>query len=241
VQPWSPDDLLAEASAAVAVVAAEPGEGFAPLEQEPVSRDLDFVEDHPSNGLNGFLSRLTPEERASLYQLVEAEITERVREELTAENAQWRRQQAALLEQVAEQWRQQQRRDLDQIASRSVELAIAMAERMLYCRLQVDREALLRSLETLVYRAPRGTAFTLLVNPEDVDWLQEHAADLAALNIEEIRSERRVSPGGCLVTTDGQEWDFTVKGRFEKLAMVVREALLGDSRDGLASGEGGET
>jgi len=238
VQPWSPDDLLAEATVVAGAVTADPAAAFAPLAEEPESNNLDFVEDHPSDGLSGFLQRLTPDERTALYRLVEAELADKVRAELAAENAQWREQQEAALRRVVERWRETQRRELEEIARHSVELAIAMAEQLLRARLAVDRAALLRALETLIYRAPRGTEFTLLAHPDDVGWLQEQEAALRALNITGIRPDRRIQPGGCLVTAEGQEWDFTVEGRFEKLAAVAREVLLSDEADPEAAAPG---
>ncbi len=230
MQPWSPDDLLAEAAAVAGAVTADPAAAFDPLGGVLVeSSNREFVEDHPSDGLTGFLARLEPEEREALYQLVESELRERVRAELEAENARWRQEREAMLQQLADELRRHTDTVLEEVARRCVELAIAMAEQVVRCRLEVDRESLLRALETIVYRAPRGTKFTLLANPEDIAFLREHAAALEALGIEEIHPDRRITPGGCTITAGGQEWDYTVEGRLERIASVVREALLSET------------
>ena len=53
-----------------------------------------------------------------------------------------------------------------------------MAEQILRTTLTVDREALLRALETLVFRAPRGTRFSMLVHPEDAAFLEDYRETL---------------------------------------------------------------
>jgi len=36
-----------------------------------------------------------------------------------------------------------------------------------------------------------------------------------------------VAQGGCLVESEGQEWDLTIESRIETLAEAVRESMAG--------------
>ena len=50
--------------------------------------------------------------------------------------------------------------------------------------------------------------------------------ELETLNIVSVESDRRIERGGCAITSEGQEWDYTVGGRFEKLSEIIRESIL---------------
>ena len=43
-----------------------------------------------------------------------------------------------------------------------------MAEQVLRRAVDIDRDVLLKSIETIIFRAERGTRFTVTANPEDV-------------------------------------------------------------------------
>jgi len=220
VRPWSPDDLIAEASAAVALLEPAPADG---TQQE---RLLNFVEDFPADGLGGFLHRLDAQERETLFRLVEAEVRGDVARQLRLENEQWRQGIDGTIRALAESVQARVADELHDVARHAVELAIAMAEQILRRAVALDRDVLLKAVETIIFRAERGTSFTLIANPADVAALQDHAEALRELNIVSVNPDRRVERGGCVINAGGREWDYTIGGRFERLAEVVRESML---------------
>ena len=214
---WSPDDLY-EQSVAVADVftgdtsAAETG--------------LDFVEDFPADGLGSFLTRLDMTEREELYQLVRDEQRHELEVDVEAKYADTRVQEQAITEAFAKRLEEKIDAELKAIAHNALDLSIAMAEQITRCVIELDRSTLLTAVETVVYRAKRGTRFTIIVNPEDAKYLQARPEDMERLNIAEIEIDPRIERGGCLVDADGQEWDYTVAGRLERLTEVVRETIM---------------
>lgn len=188
--------------------------------------DLDFVEDHPRDGLTSFLNRLEPHERDALYQMIDAEIRAEVTQELATENERWREQAHAFLERVAKQLETKVDDELTAVARNAVELSVAMAEQIMRRSIELDESTVLRAVETIIYRAKRGTKFTVIANPADREFLLQLPENLKPLNIETIEADQRIERGGCVITADGQEWDYTVGGRFEKLSETVRESIL---------------
>ncbi len=222
MRPWSPDDLIAEASAAVALLDT-PGAAGGRLELE---RGLSFVEDFPADGLGGFLHRLDAQERETLFKLVETEVRGGVSRQLRLDNEQWRQGIDETIRSLAVAVQARVADELHDVARNAVELSIAMAEQILRRAVVLDRDVLLKAVETIIFRAERGTSFNLIANPADVAALQDHADTLRELNIVSVNPDRRIERGGCVINAGGREWDYTVGGRFERLSEVVRESML---------------
>ena len=223
MRPWSPDDLF-DASVAVAAEVSD-------LPEAP-GIDLDFVEDYPDDGLDGFLSRLEIDERESLYKLVSAEVREEIRREMAEENRLWLERGSKVNEELARNLGERFDAELKSVSHQALELAIAMAEQVVRRHIELDRDALLKALETVIYRAKRGTRFTIVVHPDDAEYINARPEDLDRLNIERVESDQRIERGGCLVEADGQELDYTVSGRLDRLEEVVRESVLESAADG---------
>lgn len=227
MRPWSPDDLIAEATAAVSLLDPA-GEAAGGSEDE---RGLSFVEDFPADGLGGFLHRLDAQERETLFRLVETEVRGDVARQLRLENEEWRQGIDGTIRALAEAVQARVADELHDVARDAVELSIAMAEQILRRAVALDKDVLLKAVETIIFRAERGTSFTLIANPADVTALQDHAEVLRELNIVSVNPDRRVERGGCVINAGGREWDYTLGGRFERLAEVVRESMLEPADD----------
>jgi hypothetical protein len=206
----------------VAVLEA-PTDGDGRLQAE---RGLSFVEDFPVDGLGGFLHRLDAQERGTLFKLVETDVRGDVSRQLRLENEEWRLGIDGTIRSLAAEVQARVADELHDVARNAVELSIAMAEQILRRAVVLDRDVLLKAVETIIFRAERGTSFSLIANPADVAALQDHADTLRDLNIVDVNPDRRVERGGCVITAGGREWDYTVSGRFERLAEVVRESML---------------
>ena len=220
---WSPDELFAEASAAAAEAT------FAPASAPATATDgqvLDFVEDFPQDGLTSFLNRLDDDERDALYALVDGEIRAEITRELVEENERWREQSHAFLEELSETLDTRIDEELTRISRSAVDLSIAMSEQILRRSVEFDDQAVLKAIETIIFSAKCGTKFTVIAHPEDTQFLKQRPDELTSLNIVAVEADRRIERGGCVITSDGQEWDYTVGGRFEKLSEIVRESIL---------------
>lgn len=224
MRQWSPDEFAAEiasvAHGATATLAA-------PFEssQDFDSDDIEFVEDFPRDGIDGFLRRLSLDERELLFQVVGVQVRAEVEAELAEKRRLERIEEDAALRALKEQLVKQTDDELHSVARQAMELSIAIAEQVLRREVSLDRTALLKSIETIIFRAERGTKFKLLAHPADVAVLREHEETLKELNIIDVNADRRIERGGCIVSADGREWDYTLGGRFETLVEVVRNAM----------------
>jgi flagellar biosynthesis/type III secretory pathway protein FliH len=108
-----------------------------------------------------------------------------------------------------------------------VELAIAIAEKIVGAALAAD-PALVCSMVAGALRAVEGgDGVVLEVNPDDVElvqrWLDSTTIPLAAKL--DLRAERRIGRGGCVVRTADGEIDARVREQLDRAEEVLRETL----------------
>ena len=111
--------------------------------------------------------------------------------------------------------------------TRAVELALAIARKVIGVELAVRPELVVEVATGALRRAAERDHVVLLVNPDDIELVREAAADLSGalgmIRRLEIAPERRVDRGGCLVQTAEGEIDAGIETQLEK----AREVLLG--------------
>ena len=219
MHPWSPDDLYAQS---IAVATSDEFVGS----EETADSTKDFVEDFPHDGLGSFLNRLELPEREMLFQLVRDDLHKEIVAEVEARQSEQREEERAVTEALALRLEEKVDEELLSIARNALELSITMAEQITRQTIELDRDALQKAVDTVVYRAKRGTKFTVVVNPEDASNLESRPDEMSRLGIEKIDVDQRIERGGCLIEADCQEWDYTVSGRLEQLSAVVRESIL---------------
>jgi flagellar biosynthesis/type III secretory pathway protein FliH len=237
MQKWSPESLVPEPGAASYFVAvcpsAEPPAGAATPAEGPRTRfrsEAGFVD---ATTLLGHLSR---EERAQLYDLVELEIAQRYEDRLRQVEEEHRVERERLANDLAQSQRDWQRaltEELERVgeerrerfAREAVELALAVAQKIVRSAVELDPQVLVRAIESVLYKLEAGLRLIVTVNPGDAERLQAEPELAARLRIEEIKSDRRIEPGGCRIEAAEREWDATLKGQLEVLAEAVRESI----------------
>ena len=178
------------------------------------------------------MNALTPDERSQVYELVEIDLAEeyRVREqELTADfetrvaaiKSENEKFMAGWTERLAGAMAVQ----LNEAASASARLAVQMAEKIVRQTVKVDPEVISRVVETTLFKISESSPLTLRTSPEDASWLAGQSALLARLHIGNVVADRRVDRGGCIVQSEGREWDATLDRQLETLAEIVSEMI----------------
>jgi flagellar assembly protein FliH len=108
-----------------------------------------------------------------------------------------------------------------------VELALAIAEKIVGTALAVEPARVTNVVAGALRSVEAGGGVVLEVNPDDVellqDWLESAALPLA-LKIE-LRPERRVTRGGCVVRTAEGEIDARAREQLDRAEEVLRETL----------------
>jgi flagellar biosynthesis/type III secretory pathway protein FliH len=111
----------------------------------------------------------------------------------------------------------------------AVELALALAEKIVGATLAVRPELVLDAVRTALRGIVERERLTVLVNPADLDLVSEAMAgirrELGGIEHVEVQAERRVASGGAVVRHAAGELDARVETRLERAREVVEAAL----------------
>jgi len=112
---------------------------------------------------------------------------------------------------------------------RAVELAIALAEKILHASLDADPSLVVSVATGALRRMANRESVVLDVNPADVDIVRDAAgriqAELGNVARLEVAAERRVGRGGCVVRTAEGEIDARLDAQLERAAALLRETV----------------
>jgi flagellar biosynthesis/type III secretory pathway protein FliH len=116
-------------------------------------------------------------------------------------------------------------RDADALEAAAVELALAIAERVVAGALEARPERVLDVVRGALRSVVERSQVLLLVNPDDLEMVSRAVAELESslggIGRLEVQAERRVGRGGALVRTPDGEVDATIATKLER----AREAL----------------
>jgi flagellar assembly protein FliH len=171
----------------------------------------------------------TAEER---LRAIAAETRQRAREEGLAEGlSEARAMVAPALEAVAEAERQIRAREEDFLRSAersAVELALAIAEKIVGATVSARPETVLEVVGGALLRTATRHRLVIEVNPEDLELVSASAEGLAArlggVQRLDVVAERRIERGGCIVRTEEGEIDARIGSQLERLAELMTEA-----------------
>ncbi len=238
MQKWCPEPLLPDAAHDGGFVAVD----VAPGERTGFRPEAGFA-DHQN-----LLGQLSRDERAQLVDLVELDMRGEYEKRLAAETAQLSAQHAADLaaaraalagcqEAFAGEAVVAFEKATRDLASAAVALAVQLAEKLVRARVEVDPGVLQRAVETILFKAEPGVQLEVTCHPDDAALFTE-APDLRArLRIGEVKQDRRIARGGCLVRAGELEWDATLQRQLSVLEEVARAALAGDAAPQEGSGD----
>jgi flagellar assembly protein FliH len=111
----------------------------------------------------------------------------------------------------------------------SVELALRIAEQVVQAAIAVDPERVIDTVRGALRRLVERDRVLLLVHPDDLDVVREHAdqlvAELGGIEHCGVEADRRVSRGGAIVRTGEGEVDATLETKLGRAREVVEEEL----------------
>lgn len=140
----------------------------------------------------------------------------------------------AALEQAALQARAQAATAAERLEAEAVELAFAVAEKIIGAHVAVDHELVLESVRGALRGLLEREQVTVLVHPDDLELVLEAGDELRATlgGIErwEVQAERRVARGGAIVRHPDGQIDACLDVKLERAREVVQEHM-GFARD----------
>jgi flagellar assembly protein FliH len=111
----------------------------------------------------------------------------------------------------------------------AVELALRIAEQAMGAWLVVDRGAIVEVVRGALRRLVERDRVLILVNPDDLENVRDHAArlvgELGGIEHCEVQAERRVRPGGAIVRTAEGEVDATLDTKLARAREVLEHEL----------------
>ena len=243
MQRWCPEPLGVETAAAGVFEALAPAVAASVADEDGGFR--------PETGFRDptrLLRQLSREERAEVVELLEQDLRREYEDRLQRELAE--RDEAAARRQAEEtelhdRWQRElgeglRREVLDALGSLAREtaaMAVVMATKLVRREVAQDPEVLVRTLETVLYKSAAGCPLAVTVHPDDAAWLAAAPAVRERLRIREVKEDRRLERGGCLVNTDELEWDATVERQLAVLGEAMDEALAMPPEPGEAGAE----
>jgi flagellar assembly protein FliH len=118
----------------------------------------------------------------------------------------------------------------------AVELAIAIAEKIVGGTAEARPEMVLDVVGGALLRTAARHRLVIEVNPDDLELVSENAEGLAAklggVQRLDVVAERRIERGGCIVRTEEGEIDARVGAQLDRVAELLAEAgRRGDAPD----------
>jgi flagellar biosynthesis/type III secretory pathway protein FliH len=109
----------------------------------------------------------------------------------------------------------------------SVELALAIAERIVGAAIEVDPEVVCEVVQGALRRVVERDRLVVDVNPDDVEIVRQWIGGQSevASSAVEVRAERRVGRGGAVVRTLEGEIDARIPEQLDRAREVLRDAL----------------
>jgi flagellar assembly protein FliH len=110
-----------------------------------------------------------------------------------------------------------------------VELAIAIARRIVNASLEVDRELVVEACRGAMRKAFQRGSMQVLAHPDDLALLRDAgprlADELGGVDHLDFIEERRLERGSVVVRTPAGEIDATVAGKADKIELALREGI----------------
>lgn len=111
----------------------------------------------------------------------------------------------------------------------AVDLALRIAEQALGAAVAVDPELVVEAVRGALRRLVERDRVLILVNPDDLELVRDHAArlvgELGGIEHCEVQAERRVRPGGAIVRTSEGEVDATLETKLARAREVLEHEL----------------
>jgi flagellar biosynthesis/type III secretory pathway protein FliH len=117
---------------------------------------------------------------------------------------------------------------------RSVELALALAEKIVGAALDVRPELVVEIVTGALRRSVERDRLVVEVSPDDVELVRAsvtEAADRLGVGRLEVVAERRVARGGCVVRTSEGEIDARISEQLDRAGELLRDTFAARRSD----------
>lgn len=117
---------------------------------------------------------------------------------------------------------------LDDSEQAVLEMTLAIARRFVEQSALLGDELIRKSIKDAVKMVTEKDKVIIRVNPDDLDEVRGHQDDIIfigdGIGRLEVRGDKKVDRGGCVVETEAGNIDARIASRFEQLDKAIREA-----------------
>lgn len=132
---------------------------------------------------------------------------------------------------VTEDLKRQQKKFFNQTEKAVLQLALAVAQRIIDCELAVNGQIVLNMVRRAIEHLVDKTNLLIKVSPEDLELIREHRQDwlMSAEGTGNliIDADPTLKRGECVIETDSGQ----VNARIEKQLDVLKQAIMGNIQD----------
>ena len=194
--------------------------------------------------------------------LADERVQQALSEQLEQARAQWEQEAQQKTDEALEQGRQQgiseaegtielraaelasvisslaQARDklLDDAEQAVLEMTLAIARRFVEQSALLGDELIRKTIKDTVKMVTEKDKVVIRVNPDDLDEVRGHQDDIIfigdGIGRLEVRGDKKVDRGGCVVETEAGNIDARIASRFEQLDKAIRQAYSRQKAEG---------
>ena len=184
------------------------------------------------------MSHMSQQERAVVFELVELDVAaayeereQKLRDEL---KAQQETESKGLRESTlawSTEFAAQRDMEMQEMAAACARLALELAEKIVRSHVAGDPGVIARAVETALRAGDMNREMTVHAAPEDAARLEADDELRKRLGISRVVADRRISRGGCLVSSGDREWNATLEGQLATLGEVIEEWIVTAGHD----------
>jgi flagellar assembly protein FliH len=134
---------------------------------------------------------------------------------------------AHMLKAAAQAMQSARQQFLEELEPQLVELAHAMACRILQRETQIDRGIVVDTVRQALMQLADAGAVSVRVNPVDLRALRDHQVTLleefSGIDRMDIVDDETVSPGGCVVDTPAAHLDARIEAQLDKMLEALKD------------------
>ncbi len=213
-----------------------------------------------SSGGDEFISRLDVAE--TYDPLADERVQQALSEQLEQARAQWEQEARQKADEAKEQGRQQGRAEaegtielraaelasvisslaqarnklLDDAEQAVLEMTLAIARRFVEQSALLGDELIRKTIKDAVKMVTEKDKVVIRVNPDDLDEVRSHQDDIIfigdGIGRLDVRGDKKVDRGGCVVETEAGNIDARIASRFEQLDKAIRQAYSRQRAEG---------
>lgn len=130
------------------------------------------------------------------------------------------------LETILRELEDLRRRIFSRAEEEILELAIAVAKKVLQRELMSDRQLVLRTLKEAIKKVTEGDTVKIYLSPDDIELVKEHREKLLegvrGLSGVVLHADPGITPGGCFIETEFGHIDARLESQLEAIVQGLR-------------------